>query len=93
MAQADVGLNRGLERPLPARPRPSRGKWWDDASHVETLCALVVWRDWIDQLAGDPRYELAFQAQLADYGRALPQEGGSLTSGWIPGAPPDAWAC
>src|SRR6202042_3657949 len=26
-----------------------KDKWWDDASHVETLCALVVWRDWIDQ--------------------------------------------
>jgi hypothetical protein len=69
-----------------------KDKWWDDASHVETLCALVVWRDWIDQLADDPRYELAFQAQLADYGRALRQEGGSVTSAWVPGAPPDGWA-
>jgi hypothetical protein len=70
-----------------------KDKWWDDASHVETLCALVVWRDWIDQFADDPRHELAFHAQLADYGHALRQEGGSLTSAWMPGAPPDGWAC
>ena len=40
--------------------------WWEDAAHVETLCALVVWRDWIDQAADDPRHELAFQTQLGD---------------------------
>jgi len=34
--------------------------------HVEVLCALVVWRDWIDQAADDPRHELAFHAQLSD---------------------------
>src|SRR6202050_3137930 len=33
----------------------------------------------------DPRFELAFQAQLADYGQALRQEGGSVTSAWTPG--------
>jgi hypothetical protein len=27
--------------------------WWEDAAHVEVLCALVVWRDWIDQVAED----------------------------------------
>ncbi len=66
--------------------------WWEDATHVETLCALVVWRDWIDQEADDPRHELAFQAQLADYGRGLRQEGGGVTRAWRPGAPPDEWA-
>jgi hypothetical protein len=66
--------------------------WWKNSSHVETLCALVVWRDWIDVAADDPRFELAFQAQLADYGHALHQAGGSLTSAWMPGAPPDEWA-
>jgi hypothetical protein len=66
--------------------------WWDDSSHVETLCALVVWRDWIDVAADDPRHELAFQAQLADYGQVLRQEGGSVTSAWRPGAPPSKWA-
>ncbi|HUB73079.1 MAG TPA: hypothetical protein VL979_03445 [Solirubrobacteraceae bacterium] len=65
--------------------------WWKDASHVETLCALVVWRDWIDIAADDPRHELAFQAQLTDYGQALRQEGGSITSAWTPGAAPDEW--
>ena len=65
--------------------------WWEDSSHVETLCALVVWRDWIDVAADDPRHELAFQAQLADYGQVLRQEGGSVTSAWKPGAPPMAW--
>jgi hypothetical protein len=34
--------------------------WWEDSTHVETLCALVVWRDWIDVAADDPRFELAF---------------------------------
>lgn len=38
--------------------------WWEDSSHLETLCALVVWRDWIDQVADDPRHELAFHVQL-----------------------------
>jgi hypothetical protein len=66
--------------------------WWEDAAHVETLCALVIWRDWINQEADDPRYELAFQAQLADYGRELRQESGGVTRAWVPGAPPDEWA-
>jgi hypothetical protein len=66
--------------------------WWEHASHVEMLCALVVWRDWIDVAADDPRFELAFQAQLADYGQALRQEGGSVTSAWKPGAPPNEWS-
>jgi hypothetical protein len=65
--------------------------WWEHASHVETLCALVVWRDWIDLAADDPRHELAFQGQLADYAHALRQEGGSVTSAWKPGAAPDGW--
>ncbi len=66
--------------------------WWEYSSHVEILCALVIWRDWIDTAADDPRHELAFQAQLADYAHALRQEGGSITSAWQPGAPPDDWA-
>jgi hypothetical protein len=66
--------------------------WWNDAAHVDTLCALVVWRDWIDQAADDPRHELAFQTQLGDYGHALRQEGGSITGAWQPGAPPNEWA-
>lgn len=76
-------------------PRPLehlKNGWWNEATHVETLCALVVWRDWIDQEADDPRYELAFQAQLTDYGRALHQEGGGIELKWKPGAPPEEWA-
>jgi hypothetical protein len=65
--------------------------WWNDAAHVETLCALVVWRDWIDTAADDPRHELAFHAQLGDYSRELRQEGGGVTRAWKPGAPPDGW--
>lgn len=65
-----------------------RDGWWKDSSHVEALCALVVWRDWIDVAAEDPRHELAFQAQLTDFGNQLRQEGGSVTSAWKPGAAP-----
>jgi len=65
--------------------------WWEDTTHVEMLCALVFWRNWIDR-SDDPRYELAFHAQLADYSRELRQEGGSVTRAWKPGAPPDEWA-
>ncbi len=66
--------------------------WWEDTGHVEMLCALVVWRDWIDQIADDPRYEFAFHAQLANYGQELQQEGGGVTRAWKPGVPPDEWA-
>lgn len=66
--------------------------WWKDSSHVETLCALVVWRDWIDVAADDPRHELAFQTQLSDYSVSLRQEGGGVTSAWKPGAPPVEWS-
>lgn len=65
--------------------------WWRNDSHLETLCALTVWRQWIDDAGRDPREELAFQAQLADYGRMLRQEGGSVVDKWQPGAPPADW--
>jgi hypothetical protein len=68
-----------------------REGWWKDSSHVEALCALVVWRDWIDVAAEDPRHELAFQAQLADFSHQLRQEGGSVTTAWKPGAAPPEW--
>ncbi len=41
--------------------------WWDDEATAETLCALAVWRAEIDQHGRDPREELAFHHQLADY--------------------------
>jgi hypothetical protein len=65
--------------------------WWESEAHLETLCALVVWRQLIDDAWRDPREELAFQASLADYSHILRQEGGSVTDAWIPGAPPDGW--
>lgn len=65
--------------------------WWENQAHVEMLCALVAWRDWIDDAGSDPREELAFHAQLADYGHMLRQEGGGVTKTWTPGAPPDEW--
>lgn len=68
-----------------------REGWWKDSSHVETLCALIVWRDWIDVAAEDPRHELAFQAQLTDFSQQLRQEGGSVTTAWKPGAAPPEW--
>lgn len=68
-----------------------REGWWKDSSHVETLCALVIWRSWIDAAAEDPRHQLAFQAQLADFSHQLRQEGGSVTPAWKPGAAPPEW--
>jgi hypothetical protein len=65
--------------------------WWDSEAHVETLCALVVWRQLIDDACRDPREELAFQVNLSDYGHTLRQEGGGVTRAWKPGAPPDGW--
>jgi hypothetical protein len=45
----------------------------------------------IDDTGQDPREELAFQAQLADYAHALRQEGGGVTKAWRPGAPAAEW--
>jgi hypothetical protein len=66
--------------------------WWSDESHTEILCALAIWRAEIDDSGQDPREELAFQAQLADYSHTLRQEGGGVTKAWKPGAPPVEWA-
>jgi hypothetical protein len=66
--------------------------WWTDDSHTETLCALAMWRAEIDDTGQDPREELAFQNQLADYSHALRQQGGGVTKEWKPGAPPAEWA-
>jgi hypothetical protein len=69
-----------------------RDGWWTYESHTETLCALATWRAEIDDAGQDPREELAFQAQLAEYSDSLRQEGGGVTKAWKPGAPPDEWA-
>ena len=65
--------------------------WRESEAHVETLCAIVVWRQLIDDACRDPREELAFQVNLSDYGHTLRQEGGGVTRAWKPGAPPDGW--
>jgi hypothetical protein len=69
-----------------------KDEWWADESHTETLCALAVWRAEIDDAGQDPREELAFQSQLADYSNILRQEGGGVTKAWRPGVPPRRWA-
>lgn len=66
--------------------------WWQDAAHLETLCALAAWRAQIDIAGESPREELAFQDRLDDYARALNQQGGGVTKAWVPGAPPSEWA-
>ena len=66
--------------------------WWTDESETETLCALSVWRADIDDAGHDPREELAFQQQLADYAHTLRQQGGGVQKTWRPGAPPEDWA-
>jgi hypothetical protein len=69
-----------------------KDEWWTDESHTEILGALAAWRGEIDDTGQDPREELAFQTQLADYSHALRSEGGGVTKTWRPGAPPDGWA-
>jgi hypothetical protein len=66
--------------------------WWTDDSQAETLSALAIWRTEIDDTGQDPREELAFQNQLADYSTVLRQQGGGVTKAWKPGAPPAEWA-
>jgi hypothetical protein len=66
--------------------------WWADESQTETLCALAVWRAELDDTGQDPRDELAFQTQLADYAQVLRQQGGGVTKAWKPGATPKEWA-
>jgi len=65
--------------------------WWTDESQTETLCALAVWRAELDDTGQDPREELAFQNQLADYAQILQRQGGGVTKAWKPGAPPTEW--
>jgi len=69
-----------------------KDKWWTSESTTETLCALAVWRAELDDSGQDPREELAFQTQLADYAQLLRQQGGGVTKAWKPGAAPPEWA-
>lgn len=69
-----------------------KDKWWLDESTTETLCALAAWRAELDDSGQDPRDELAFQTQLADYAQQLRGQGGGVTKAWKPGGLPDEWA-
>ncbi|HXR29035.1 MAG TPA: hypothetical protein VN772_05595 [Solirubrobacteraceae bacterium] len=69
-----------------------RDGWWEDDPQLETLCALAAWRAELDTARQDPREELAFHAQLADYAQTLKAEGGGVERAWKPGAPPPDWA-
>jgi hypothetical protein len=65
--------------------------WWKSSTHVETLCALVTWRQELDDVGRDPRDEIAFQYTLIDYGQTLRKEGGGVTQAWTPGPAPEEW--
>ena len=86
------GAIAGLHARYPEALSSLKDGWWRNATHMETLSALAVWRQWIDDAGGDPREELAFQVQLANYGHTLRQAGGSITRAWQPGAPPIEWS-
>lgn len=66
--------------------------WWGYPAQLEILGALAHWRALIDHAAKDPREELLFHAQLAEYGEALRASGRGVANAWQPGAPPDGWA-
>jgi len=66
--------------------------WWASEAHTEILCALATWRAELDDTGVDPRDELAFHTQLADYSNTLRAEGGGITTTWAPGPPPDEWS-
>jgi hypothetical protein len=76
----------------PVQLQALKDKWWTDESTTETLSALALWRAELDDTGQDPRNELAFQTQLADYSQLLRQHGGGVTKAWKPGAPPPEWA-
>lgn len=65
--------------------------WWLDEVHTEILCATAVWRAEIDDAGENPREELAFHRQLAEYAETLRQQGGGVSKAWTPGAPPSEW--
>ncbi len=50
------------------------------------------WRAELDDGGQDPREELAFQHQLADYSQLLRQQGGGATKEWKPDATSPEWA-
>jgi hypothetical protein len=85
------GAILALHGRYPRMLRALKDGWWVDHVHLETLCALAAWRSLIDDGGQDPREELAFHAQLADYAHTVRAEGGGVTKAWQPGAPPADW--
>ena len=65
--------------------------WWQRAARVEQLAALGAWRLQIDRGCRDPREELRFHAQLADFQRVLEQTPGVEAGSFRPNAPPFEW--
>jgi hypothetical protein len=75
----------------PEELEPLKDRWWTRSSQTETLCALAVWRDELDNGAPDPREELAFQNQLVDFSDLLRRQGGGVSKAWKPGGLPPEW--
>jgi hypothetical protein len=66
-------------------------RWWENESCVETLGALAMWRERIDEAGCDPREELEFQTSLNDCSRVLQREIAGAMRPWTPGDPPRRW--
>jgi hypothetical protein len=81
----------GLAMRYPEALSSLKDGWWQNATHLETLSALAVWRQSIDDSGGDPREEIAFHIQLNRYGASLREIGVPLGPRWVPGAPPIDW--
>jgi hypothetical protein len=69
-----------------------KDQWWTDDATTDALCALATWRQEIDDTSQDPRDELTFLHQLADFSNTLRQQGSGITEAWKPSAPPDDWS-
>jgi len=63
--------------------------WWRDVDLFEIVCAMAAWRLNIDCAGQDPRDELAFHHQLADFRYVLDHLPGGVTTRFMPGAVPD----
>jgi hypothetical protein len=80
-----------LYRRYPTQLRGLQEGWWNDAAHLEPVCALVCWRQLLDDASHDPIEELSFQLHIVEFGRTVEREPGGVTKAWTPGAPPDDW--
>ncbi len=92
LARPHVGRHRRTAHPLPRGAGHAEGGLVaqpDPAGDPERARRLAPMDD---DAGGDPREELAFQAQLANYGHTLRQAGGSIKRPWQPGAPPIEWS-